>query len=163
MQRIKEEQIEQRYCKNCGSPLQHSYNHQCPYCKTLYDFNAPQEQVVEVKPEDLVDVELKWIEQGFLHNSLILMFDGYKCPMPKVYEYNDEDNIYISQCENYINPPKCGFCIEIPIHEIEKYGIDYVFHRIMTTGLRYNELKKVRDQIFSNRTLRKYSYGSDKE
>ena len=150
--------MEQRFCKNCGSPLEHSYNHKCPYCKTLYDFNEPQEQVVDVKPEDLVDVKLRSVERGYLKNTIILIFDGYKCPMPKVYEYNDKDNIYVSQSENYINPPKCGFCIELDIFELEKYGLDYVFHRTMATGIRYNELDKIKAQIFSNETLRRYSY-----
>lgn len=150
--------MEQRYCKNCGSPLQHSYNHQCPYCHTLYDFNEPQEQVVEVKPEDLVDVKLRCVERGYLQNTLILMFDGYKCPMPKVYEYNDKENNYLSQNEVYINPPKCGFCIELPIEEVARYGIDYVSYRIRASGIRHNELDKIKEQIVNNDILRKYSF-----
>lgn len=150
--------MEQRHCKNCGSPLQHSYNHQCPYCHTLYDFNEPQEQVVEVKPEDLVDVKLRSVERGYLQNTLIIKFDGYKCPMPKVYEYNDKDNSYLSKSEVYINPPKCGFCVELDINELEKYGLDYVSHIIARTGIRYNELDKIKEQIFSNELLKRYRY-----
>lgn len=150
--------MEQRHCKNCGSPLQHSYNHQCPYCHTLYDFNEPQEQVVEVKPEDLVDVKLRRVERGFLRNTVILMFDGYKCPMPKVYEYDDMNNSYLSLSENYLNPPKCGFCVELDTNELEKYGLDYVSHIIARTGIRYNELDKIKEQIFSNELLKRYRY-----
>lgn len=145
----------QRNCKNCGSPIEHSFNHRCKYCGTLYDFNEPEENVIEVKPEDLINVELKYIEKSIERNSIILMFDGYKCPMPKVYEYNDTNNTYLSKSECYINPPKCGFCIELPMFELRDYGFDYVMHRIMATGIRYNELDKIKSQIV-NSDLRYY-------
>lgn len=140
----------QRNCKNCGSPIEHSFNHKCKYCGTLYDFNDPEEDVIEVRPEDLINVELKYIEKSIERNSIILMFDGYKCPMPKVYEYNDINNTYLSKSEQYINPPKCGFCIELPMFELRDYGFDYVMHRIMATGIRYNELDKIKSQIIDS-------------
>lgn len=142
--------MEQRSCKNCGSPLEHSYNHKCKYCGTLYDFNEPIENTIEVSPQDLINVELKYIERIPIKDSLILMFSGYKLEMPKVYEYNDKNNKYISKVENYINPPKCGFCIELPLIDIEKYGLSYVMHRIEMTGIRYNELDKIKHQLISS-------------
>ena len=138
--------MEQRNCKNCGAPLEHSYNHKCEYCGTLYDFNEPQEKVIEVKPEDLINIQLRSIERAYTRDSLMLLFDGYKCAMPKVYEYNS-DNIYVSKVEEYVNPPKCGFCIELPIFEIREYGLPYIMHRIEATGVRYNELDKIKSQI----------------
>lgn len=140
-------EIYQRNCKNCGSPLEHSYNHKCPYCGTLYDFNEPN--VVEVKAEDLVNIRLRQIEIASVTNSLILYFDGYKCEMPKVYEY-DGKNTYVSKVETYINPPKCGFCIEISIPNIEKYGWGYVKDIIARSGIRYNELDDVINQVRDN-------------
>ena len=140
----------QRNCKNCGSPLEHSYNHKCKYCGTLYDFNEPEENVVEVKPEDLIRIKLRYIERTPERNSLILMFDGYKCPMPKVYEYKDSNNIYLTKAEEYINPPKCGFCIELPIMEIKKYGFDYIIQRILATGIRYNELDNIKRELIDS-------------
>jgi len=140
----------QRNCKNCGSPLEHSYNHQCKYCGTLYDFNEPEENTISVKPEDLINIELKEISRDTMTHSLLLLFSGYKCEMPKVFEYNDKTNIYISKCEQYINPPKCGFCIELPLFEIEKYGLDYIMYKIRATGIRYNELDRIKEQILSN-------------
>lgn len=140
----------QRNCKNCGSPLEHSYNHKCKYCGTLYDFNEPQENTIEVKPEYLIKVELKSIERTPIHDSLILLFSGYKCEMPKVYEFNGKNNMYVSKMEEYINPPKCGFCIELPLFEIEKYGLDYVMSRIRATGIRYNELDNIKYQLLNS-------------
>lgn len=140
----------QRNCKNCGSPIEHSYNHKCKYCGTLYDFNEPIENTIEVKPEDMIKVELKDIARTPIHDSLILMFSGYKLEQPKVYEYNEKNNIYISKMEEYINPPKCGFCIELPLFEIEKYGLDYVMSRIRATGIRYNELDNIKYQLLNS-------------
>ena len=145
--------MEQRNCKNCGAQIEHSYNHRCPYCNTLFDFNEPDK--IEVKPEDLVNIELRYIERMPINDSLILMFSGYKCPMPKVYEYNS-DNLYVSKVEQYINPPKCSMCIEIPIYEIEKYGIEYVYHKICSSGIRYNEIDKVMAQVRENKEIRYY-------
>ena len=140
----------QRNCKNCGSPLEHSYNHKCKYCGTLYDFNEPQENTVEVKPEDLIKVELKSVERTPLTDSIIIMFSGYKCEMPKVYEFNDKNSMYVSKMEEYINPPKCGFCIELPLFEINKYGIGYVMSKIAATGIRYNELDNIKYQLLNS-------------
>ena len=144
--------MKQRNCKNCGSPLEHSYNHRCPYCGTLYDFNEPEENIVKCKPEDLIEVQLRDVELMPMTDSIILMFSGYKCEMPKVYEV--DENIYTSRIERYINPPKCGFCIELPRTELEKYGMSYVIERIYNTGIRYNELTNVRNQILNNEKLR---------
>ena len=138
--------MEQRNCKNCGSPLEHSYNHKCPYCGTLYDFNEPN--YIEVKPEDLINVELKDISMGYLKNTLIFLFSGFKCEKPKIFEYNSNNGTYVSNTIKYINPPKCGFCMEIPIYEIERYAtIDYIMNRLECLGVRPYELGKLKQDI----------------
>ena len=136
--------------KNCGSPIEHSFNHKCKYCGTLYDFNDPIENTIEVKPEDLINVKLRSITKTPIHNSLLLMFSGYKCSMPKVYEFNDKNNNYVSKVEEYINPPKCGFCIELPLFEVEKYGLDYIMYRIRATGIRIKELDNIKQQLIQS-------------
>lgn len=139
--------MKQYNCKNCGAPLEHSYNHKCPYCNTLFDFNVPIEKTIKVKAEDLIDLELVDYEFSPVNYSIILLFSGYKCPMPKIYEYDVKEDIYVSNIENYINPPKCGFCIELPICEIREKGFDYIMFMIENTGIRYNELGKIRKQV----------------
>lgn len=139
----------QRNCKNCGSPIEHSYNHKCKYCGTLYDFNEPIENTIEVKPEDLINVELRDISRTPIHESLILLISGYKLSTPKVYEYNGNNN-YVSKVEEYVNPPKCSFCIELPLYEVEKYGFDYIMYRIRATGIRLNELDRIKSQIINS-------------
>jgi len=146
--------MKQRNCKNCGAPLEHSYNHKCKYCNTLYDFNEPMEKTIEVKPEDLINVELRDITRMPVNNSFILIFSGYKCSMPKVYEYDGKANLYVSKVEEYVNPPKCSFCIELPVYEVEKYGLSYIMHRIEATGIRYNELGKIKSQIINSDFVR---------
>lgn len=137
--------MKQYNCKNCGAPLEHSYNHKCPYCNSLFDFNEPKENTIEAKPEDLINIELRQVERAFITDNLILVFSGFKCEMPKVYECNN--NAYVSKVETYINPPKCSFCIELPLCDIQRYGYDYVMWRIRATGVRYNELENIERQI----------------
>lgn len=144
--------MEQRNCKNCGAPLEHSYNHKCPYCGTLYDFNEPKEKVIECTPQDLINLELRLVEFVPLTNHVILLFSGYKCEMPKVFEVNGKNN-YISKVETYINPPKCSFCIELDKTEIEMYGLQYILEMINRSGIRYSELKNVHKQIYGNKDI----------
>lgn len=146
----------QRNCKNCGAPLEHSFNHKCSYCGTLYDFNEPEENTIKVNPEDLFDIKLRNVKISEINHSLILTFDGYKCTMPKIYEYNSKENFYISKVEEYINPPKAGFCIEIPINDLREYGVNYLLWRIEAYGIRYSEINKIKEQIINNGYLRIY-------
>ena len=139
----------QRNCKNCGAPIEHSFNHKCEYCGTLCDFNEPIEKTIEVKPEDLINIELRDISRIPTRNNLILLFSGYKLSMPKVYEYS-RNNIYVSKIEEYVNPPKCSFCIELSLDEIEKYGFDYIMYRVRATGVRFNELDRIKAQLISS-------------
>ena len=134
-------------CPNCGAPAKHSYNHQCEYCGTLFDFNEPKEKTIKMTPQDLVDIELRDVTLFPDKLSLVLIFDGYKIEMPKVYEYNDKEDYFVSKVETYVNPPKCGFCIELPILEIQRRGLDYVMYMIESSGIRYDELNKIKHQI----------------
>lgn len=138
----------QRNCKNCGSPLEHSFNHKCKYCGTLYDFNEPKEDLVKVTPQDLIDIELKDIIKEPIRDSIILLFSGYKNPMPKIYEYNDISNMYVSSVDKYV---RCGFCLELDNSEIEKYGMPYVLEKILASGVRYNEIEKIRVQLLESK------------
>lgn len=138
----------QRNCKNCGSPLEHSFNHKCKYCGTLYDFNEPKEDLVKVTPQDLIDIELKDIIKEPIRDSIILLFSGYKNPMPKIYEYNDISNMYVSSIDKYV---RCGFCLELDNSEIEKYGLPYVLEKILASGVRYNEIEKIRVQLLKSK------------
>ena len=145
----------QRNCKNCGSPLEHSFNHKCKYCGTLYDFNEPKEDLVKVTPQDLIDIDLKDIIKEPIRDSIILLFSGYKNPMPKIYEYNDISNMYVSSVDKYV---RCGFCLELDNSEIEKYGMPYVLEKILASGVRYNEIEKIRVQLLESK-LKYYCRG----
>lgn len=138
-------------CPNCGAKISHSYNHNCEYCGGIIDFNEPD--VIEVKAEDLVDVKLRYIEYEPINNNYILIFDGYKCPMPKVYNY-DGKCTYLSKVENYTNPPKCGMCIAISDTELKQNGYDYIKYEIYNTGLRKNEVDKVMQQVLENEEIK---------
>lgn len=137
--------MNQYNCKNCGAPIKHTFNHQCEYCKSIIDFNVPEENVTEVKPEDLVNIKLERIERGYVKHSIILYFSGYKCDMPTIYEC--KDNIYVSKILEYRNPEKCGICVEIPILDLEKYGSEYIMYKLRNLIIKPDELKKLKIQI----------------
>lgn len=139
--------MKQYNCKNCGAPVEHSYNHKCPYCHSLLDFNEPIENTIECKPEDLVNIELREIQRIPGKDLIILIFSGYKCVMPKIFEYDGKSK-YISSVIEYRNPPKCGFCIELSRMEIEKYGLSYILHCIHSSGVRLSEFEKLRKEIY---------------
>ena len=138
-------------CPNCGAKISHSYNHNCEYCGGILDFNEPD--AIEVKAEDLVKVELREVYNDFKTNKLILIFDGYKCPMPKVFNYDGKDT-YVSKVEEYVNPPKCGFCIEVDKNELKEYGIGYLEFLLHNSGLRYNEFDEVMEQVVNNKEIK---------
>lgn len=134
----------QRNCKNCGAPIEHSYNHHCKYCGTLIDFNEPEEKTIKVDPRDLVNLELREIVREPIRNNYIFYFTGYKLQKPKVYEVND---IYISKVEEYVNPPKCSFCIELNKREVDDLQLPYIEHVLACAGIDYREIEKLKYQI----------------
>lgn len=139
----------QRNCKNCGAPIQHSYNHKCPYCATLIDFNEPKEKTVECKPEQLINLDLIDIDLNPISLDFIFKFTGYKLEDSIIYEVNG--NTFISKYEEYINPPKCYFVIAISELAIRKYGISIIEHQSYNSGIRYEEIYKLILQIKDKR------------
>ena len=137
--------MEQRNCKNCGAPLQHSYNHKCKYCGTLYDFNVPKEETVVLKPYDMVDLKYRGIEKDIITNSILIKFEGYKIEEPEIYEVSDK-NVFVSKSINYINPPKSYFFIRVDLYELEKYGWGLIAN-MLRRELRYREAEKAFQQI----------------
>ena len=49
--------MNERKCKNCGAPIEHLYNHKCPYCHSFIDFNI--EKTEEINPRYMYDVEVR--------------------------------------------------------------------------------------------------------
>lgn len=143
-------------CPNCGAEISHVYNHKCEYCGGMLDFNEPEEKTIQLKPEDLVEITLRDVMFEPVSNRIILLFSGYKLEQPKVYEYdgNKNNNMYVSRIEEYINPPKCSFCIELDRYDLEKYGMGYVRSAICNSGIRYNEIDKVMAQALDNEEIR---------
>ena len=138
--------MKQYNCKNCGAPIEHTYNHQCPYCKSILDFNEPKEDTVEFKIEDMVNIEFRDYEIVPYEDAIRLYFSGFKLEQPKIYEFNGEDT-YVSKMETYINPPKAGFCIQVSRIELEEYGISAIMHYLSNCNLRPKEFEKLEEQI----------------
>lgn len=141
----------QRNCKNCNAPIQHSYNHRCEYCGTLYDFNEPKEETIEFNSMDMINVKYRGCEIDHPRNILIMKFEGIVLQKPKIYECYSE-NIFVSKVENYINPPKSFFCIELSINELERAGFNYLGY-VLHNYIRYSEISKVINQINQDKEM----------
>ena len=57
--------MRQYNCKNCGAPIEHTYNHKCPYCNSIFDFNEPEENIIE---ENLVE---EFLEEEQKKNDIL--------------------------------------------------------------------------------------------
>lgn len=146
--------MEQRNCKNCGAPLEHSYNHKCKYCGTLFDFNVDKEETIEFNSYDLTNTKYTGHYIYPHSNDIVLCFSGYKLEMPTIYEYDGKNN-YISKVEEYVNPPKASFCVRLDFNELSIYGIKYIEY-IIHKHINYRDYYDVRQQIFSDEELCRY-------
>ena len=148
--------MKQRNCKNCGSALEHSYNHKCPYCGTLYDFNADDN--LKIKFDDIVDVEFRECQYDFIDNSLILYFKGVQIERPKMYEIEDDYQISATT----FNPKKCYCAIKVDIGELRQYKMNYFMHLLYEHFhyLRDSERKNIINQIFNDRAFIRQLYQS---
>ena len=141
----------QDHCINCGAPLEHSYNHKCSYCGSLFDFNEPKEDVVECRSYDLVDVKFVDAEKDFISNSILLLFEGYKLEAPKIYEYDGDSGICVSKAVDIRKQPKAHFIISLREYELENYGGEYLIsmlhHYIRPTEI--DNIKKQYNEMFA--------------
>lgn len=143
------------HCKVCGANIEHLYNHRCPYCRTLLDFNENIEKTINIKPEELIDIELRDVQYHPEYRILVLVFSGYKVATPKIYEVQD-NNTFVSTAEVYVNPPKGAFCIQLKIDELEKYGISYILHYLESLDVRPREIWKIRQQLEKDRDITRW-------
>lgn len=141
----------QRNCKNCGAPIQHSYNHKCEYCGTLFDFNEPKEETIEFNSRDMIDVHFMGCEIDYETNSVILKFQGNLLEKPKIYEHN-KDYMYVAKVMGYM-PKRSFFCIEIPRHDINQLGYDYLYY-VIGNHINYKERDDVIKEVIHNFGIR---------
>ncbi len=92
-------------CPNCGAPIEHYYNYQCPYCKTFLYNTEPNEETERIDI-DRYDIRLDGvvIEKAFLHSGFLLTL--YCTAYPKLQGYFQEET-----CIAIEKPKQCGCCI----------------------------------------------------
>lgn len=148
-------QMKEYYCKSCGASVKHTYNHHCPYCGTLLDFNTDDEPL-EINFEDIVDVEFMECYEDFIDNSIVLYFKGMQIEKPKMYEI--DENIQVSP--TIFKPKKCICAIKIEDYELNKYKDSYFKHLLYShfSRLRNEELQKLITEIFTDKTFIKRLY-----
>lgn len=132
-------------CKNCGAEVSHVFNHRCEYCGGILDFNEPEDKVVLIKAEELVDIQ--FIEENYIPitNEIQLIFSGYKLPKPKIYE--TDGNIFYSRVEEYKNPTKSYFGIAVKREDLREYGFMIIADQLYHLNVRENEMEKIQWQL----------------
>lgn len=99
-------------CPNCGASIQHIYNHQCPYCKTLLDFGIKQTE--EIDPRYMYDVEFYGGERDIIQDRMILKFKGKYMPFSTPLEYTN--GAMVISAESII-PKDVRYAIAIPMRD----------------------------------------------
>jgi len=133
-------------CKNCGAEVSHTFNHRCEYCGGILDFNVPEDKIAIIKPEELHEIEfVEAYTTPYDPLDIHLIFTGYKNEIGKIHEV--ENNKYISEIIEYINPIKSSFGIIISREELNKLGADAVRRRLYLLNVSYKEIEKVINEL----------------
>lgn len=111
-------------CPNCGAPIEHKYNHQCPYCKTMLDMRVSETK--EINPRYMKNVRLVRIEQQPEFDKAFLLFRGDYQYFPQILEYKKYSDAMIINFED-IKPFEVSFCIAIDNYDLYNMKIENVF------------------------------------
>lgn len=142
--------MEQRNCKNCGAALEHSYNHKCPYCGTLFDFNIPEDKVAKINYEELFDCVLEKVYFEPQFRGFKFIFTGYIIKKPRILEYDGNRDIF-SEVVDWGEPPKrAGFMFTISLKDLEQHGLDVILYKLESCGINHKEIESIMKQILEN-------------
>ena len=123
--------VETQQCPNCGAPVNHRYNHSCPYCGTFFNFNI--EKVKEINPRYMENVKIQAIERMFEVDRIRIIFTGDYRPYNDVLEYGKDRTTMIIDYDSFI-PKKVCYAISIPsrdFYEFERTGnIEVIFENL---------------------------------
>jgi len=83
--------MRQYNCKNCGAPVEHLYNHKCPYCDSLLDFNLDKEDTEKIDWHNVARIE--FIDSYREIISFVRVFK-FKCTQYSPIEFIETSNNY---------------------------------------------------------------------
>lgn len=122
---------ETQQCPNCGASVNHRYNHNCPYCRTFFNFNV--EKVKEINPRYMENVKIRAIERMHEVDRIRIIFIGDYRPYSDVLEYGEDMATMIINYDSFI-PKKVHYAISIPVrdfYEFEKKGnVEVIFEHL---------------------------------
>ena len=106
---------ERTNCRNCGAPIEHRYNHQCPYCDTFFDYRV--EKTKEIDPKYMTNVKVIAIERSPIRYAIKVMFEGDYKPYFQALEYGKSSNVFVVD-RNELIGQKVRFMVEVPYDEL---------------------------------------------
>lgn len=119
---------ERTNCPNCGAVIEHRYNHQCPYCKTFFDYRV--ERTEEINPRYLQNVKLIGIERVPLELNFMLLFEGDYVKWQEAIEYGKENTTIILSSDD-LKPKKVRYAIKIDyenLRNMQRGNLDFIFN-----------------------------------
>jgi len=137
-------------CPNCGAPIEHKYNHQCPYCKTMLDMRVRETK--EINPRYMRNVKLIEIENDPVNFGMLrFLFRGDYQYFPQVLEYKKGSDAMVINFED-IKPFEVSFCIAMDIQDVYKKGTKRFFeilYRYFPKGLDiYSVIEAIRNSRY---------------
>ena len=101
-------------CPNCGNPIEHNYNHKCPYCRTY--LHITDDEIKKINNCEY-KVENVYLERNPIRYSFILTIIGWTTP--KFYNYEEmEKDAFVVSGEDIMK--RVGYRIELPMELIMK-------------------------------------------
>lgn len=112
-------------CPNCGAPIEHKYNHQCPYCKTMLDMRVRETK--ELNPRYMKNVRLVRLETIPELDETHFLFRGDYQYFPQILEYKEKTGAMIINFDD-IKPFEVSFCISINNIDLYKMRIENIYN-----------------------------------
>lgn len=107
--------MQTKQCPNCGAAIQHKYNHNCPYCRTFFDFRIKHTE--EINPRYLTNVELKEIKRDHCSDKFVFVFTGDYVKWQESLEYGKNNTTIVLSADD-IKPKKICYAIAFDFKEM---------------------------------------------
>lgn len=105
-------------CPNCGATIKHRYNHECPYCHTMLDFNIKQTE--KINPRYMYDVEVRDYEIDPRTDNVIIYFKGKYLKASEALEYTNNNQIMVVDVD-CMTPKEVFYALRIPRKSFQEF------------------------------------------
>lgn len=134
-------------CPNCGAPIEHRYNHKCPYCNTFFDYRV--EHIEEINPRYLKNVKLRYVEQVPYEDCFVLVFRGDYVKWQEAIEYGSKNTTIVLSTDD-IKPKEINYAIKLNFKElmqIRQSDFEPLFKKLPFEIDKYLFIKAIKEKL----------------